>query len=65
MFKALLLLNYISEQPQSFRDAGNFAKFSKNNIIYIVTFKGHGHPKLTVSSSCYKFSNLSTFFFSW
>jgi len=28
--------------------------------IYIVTFKGYGHPKLTVSSSCYKFSKLQT-----
>jgi len=27
MFKALLLPNYISEQPQYFRDAGNFAKY--------------------------------------
>ena len=40
MFKALLLPNYISEQPQYFRDASNFAKYWKNNIIYIVTFKG-------------------------
>jgi len=28
-----------------------------------VTFKGHRHPKLTVSSSRYKFSNLTTVFF--
>ena len=40
MFKALLLPKYISEQPQFFRDASNFAKYWKNNIIYIVTFKG-------------------------
>jgi len=40
MLEALLLPNYISEQPQYFRDAGNFAKYRKNNIIYIVTFKG-------------------------
>jgi len=45
MFKALLLPNYISEQPQYFRDASNFAKHRKNNIIYIVTVKGHGPPK--------------------
>ena len=55
MFKALLLPNYISEQPQCFRDASNFAKYWKSNIIYIVTVKGHEHPKLTVSSSRYKF----------
>jgi len=36
MFKALLLPNYISEQPKFFRDASNFAKYWKNNIIYIV-----------------------------
>jgi len=53
MFKTLLLPNYTSEQPQFFRDASNFAKCCKNNIIYIVTVKGHGSPKLTVSSSCY------------
>jgi len=63
MFKALLLPNYISEQPQYFRDASNFAKYWKNNIIYIVTVKGHGPPKLTVSSSCYKFFNLATVLF--
>jgi len=56
MFKALLLPNYISEQPQFFRDAINFANYWKNTIICIVTFKGHRHPNLTVSSSCYKFS---------
>jgi len=56
MFKALLLPNYISEQPQFFRDASNFAKYWKNNIIFIVIVKGHGPPKLTVSRSCYKFS---------
>jgi len=39
MFKALLRPNYISEQPQFFRDASNFAKYWKNDIIYIVTFK--------------------------
>jgi len=38
--KALLLPNYISEQPQFFKDASNFAKYWKNTIIYIVTFKG-------------------------
>ena len=27
MFKALLRPNYISEQPQFFRDASNFAKY--------------------------------------
>jgi len=27
VFKALLLPNYISEQPQYFRDASNFAKY--------------------------------------
>jgi len=27
MFKALLLSNYISEQPQLFRDARNFVKY--------------------------------------
>jgi len=27
MFKALLLPNYISEQPQYFSDASNFAKY--------------------------------------
>jgi len=27
MFKALLLPNYISEQPKFFRDASNFAKY--------------------------------------
>jgi len=27
MFKALLLLNYIGDQPQFFRDASNFAKY--------------------------------------
>jgi len=56
MYKALLLPNYISEQPQFFKDASNFARFWKNNNICIVTFKGHGHSKLTVSSSRYKFS---------
>ena len=40
MFEALLLPNYISEQLQFIRDANNFAKYWKNNIIYIVTFKG-------------------------
>ena len=66
MFKALLLPNYIREQPQYFRDASNFANYWKNDIIYIVTVKGHGSPKLTVSSSCYKFSkfaNLATVLF--
>jgi len=58
MFKALLLPNYISEQPQYFRNSSNFAKYWRNNIIYIVTFKGHFSPKLTVSSSCYKFSKI-------
>ena len=58
MFKALLLPKYISEQPQFFRDANIFAKHWKNNSIYIVTFKGHGHPKLTVFSSCYRFSKI-------
>jgi len=58
MFKALLLPNYIREQPQYFRDASNFAKYWKNNIIYIVTIKSHGPPKLTVCSSCYKFSKI-------
>jgi len=58
MFKALLLPNYISEQPQFLRDASNFAKYWKNNIIYIVTFKGQRSPKLTVSRSCYKFSKI-------
>jgi len=53
MFEASLLPNYISEQPQFFRDASNLAKYWKNDIIYIVTFKGHGHPQFTVSSSCY------------
>jgi len=28
-----------------------------------VTVKGHGPPKLTVSSSCYKFSNIATVLF--
>jgi len=57
MFKALLLPNYISEQPQYFRDAGNFAKYSKNVMIYIVTFKCQGSwtSKVDFSSSCYKF----------
>jgi len=27
MFEALLLPNYISEQPQYFKDASNFAKY--------------------------------------
>ena len=58
MFKALLLPNHISEQSQYFRNASNFAKYWKNNIIYIVTFKGHGLPKFIVSSSCYKFSKI-------
>jgi len=40
MIKALILPNYISEHPQFFRDASNFAKYWKNNIIYIVIFKG-------------------------
>jgi len=40
MFKVLLLPNYISEQPQYFSDASNFAKYWKNDIICIVTFKG-------------------------
>ena len=40
MFKASLLPNYISEQPQYFRDADKIAKYWKNNIIYILTFKG-------------------------
>jgi len=39
MFEALLLPNYISEQPQYFRDASSFAKYWKNNIISIVNFK--------------------------
>ena len=58
MFKALLLPNYISEQTQYFRNASTFAKYGKSNIIYIVTFKGHGLPKLIVSSPCYKFSKI-------
>ena len=60
MFKALLLPNYSSEQPQYFRDAGKFAKYWKNDIIYIVTFKDQRSwtPKLTGSSSCYKFSKI-------
>jgi len=58
MFKALLLPNNIIEQPQYFRDASNIAKYWKNNIIYIVTFKGHVPPKWSVSSSCYKFSKI-------
>ena len=40
--------------PNFSRMLSNFA----NNIIYIVTFKGYGHPKLTVSSSRYKFSKI-------
>jgi len=40
MFEALLLPNYISEQPQYFRDASNSGKYWKDNVIYIVTFKG-------------------------
>jgi len=40
MFKALLLQNYISEQPQYFRDANNYVKYWKSNIIYTVTFEG-------------------------
>jgi len=40
MFKALLLPNYISEQSQYFRDASTFARYLKNSIICIVTFKG-------------------------
>jgi len=58
MFKALLLPNYISEQPQYIRDASNFAKYWKHDIIYIMTFKGHRPPKSTISSSCYKFSKI-------
>jgi len=60
MFKALLLPNYISEQPRCFRDASNFAKYCKNNIICIVTFKGQRSwpSNLTVFSSCYKFSKI-------
>jgi len=48
MFKALLLPNYISEQPQYFSDASNFAKYWKKDIIYIVTFYGQRSwtPKL-------------------
>ena len=40
MFETLILPNYIGEQRQLFRDASNFDKYWKNNIIYIVTFKG-------------------------
>ena len=40
MIKALILPNYISEHPQFFRDASNFAKYWINTIIQIVTFKG-------------------------
>jgi len=60
MFKPLLLPNYISEQPQYFTDVSNFAKYWKNIIIHIVTFKGQrSWPlKFTVSCSCYKFSKI-------
>ena len=52
MFKALLLPNYNSEQPQFFRDANNFAKYWKNDIIYIVTFKGQSSR--TPKVDCFK-----------
>jgi len=66
MFKALLLPNYVIEQPQYFRDASNTAKYWKNNIIYIVTFKGHGPPIwlfLALALYFWKFLNLATVLF--
>jgi len=63
MFKTLLLPNYISEQPQFFRDATNFAKYWKNNIIYIVTFKGHSWLFLALATNFRKFSNLAMVLF--
>jgi len=69
MFKALLLPNYISEQPQYFGDASNFAKCWKNNIIYIMIFKGqrscppHIWLLLSLATNFRKFSNLATVLF--
>ena len=61
MFKVLLLPNYISEQPQFFRDASNFAKYWKKTLstLCLSKVKGHGTPKLTFSSSWYKVSKIS------
>ena len=60
MFKTLLLPNYISEQPQFFRDVSNFAKYWKKTLstLWLSKVKGHRHPNLTVSSSCYKLSRI-------
>jgi len=66
MFKALLLPNNISEQPQFFRDVTNFAKYWKNDIVYIVTYKGHGPPNwlfLALGTNFRKFSNLAMILF--
>jgi len=43
MFKGLLLPNYISEEPQFFRDASNFAKYWKKNITYISGSQSGGY----------------------
>ena len=60
MFKALLLPNYISEQPQFFRDASNLPNIEKIilSTLWLSKVKGHGYPNMTVSSSCYKFSKI-------
>ena len=68
MFKALLLSNYINEQIQFFRDASNFVKYCKNNIIYIVTYKSQRSwtPKpefLVLATYFRKISNLTTVLF--
>ena len=68
MFKALLLPNYINEQPQFFRDASNFAKYWKNNFIYIVTLRSKVTDTqswlfLALATNFQKFSNLTTVLF--
>ena len=66
MFKALLLPNCISGQPQYFRDASNFTKYWKKNIIDIVTFKGHEPLSslfLALTTNFWNISNLATVLF--
>jgi len=58
-FKALLLPNNISEQPQYISGMlVTLPNNEKNDIIHIVTVEGHGHPKFTVTRSYYKFSKI-------
>jgi len=65
MFKALLLPNYISEHPNFSGILVTLPNIEKITLSTLWPSKvnGHGPPKLTVSSSCYKLSNLATVLF--